>query len=70
MPAAISPPTFHAPRLLRSAALPLVVTAGLLLLALAVMLATTTRSLNRITPLQEHLDVMVRLHDQISYNFV
>lgn len=51
--------------LLRSVALPVVVTAGLLLLVLASMLFITTRSLTRMTPLQEHLVVMQRVHDQI-----
>lgn len=51
--------------LLRSIALPVVVTAGLLLLVLAIMLATTTRSLMRIEPLQSHLVVMQHLHEQI-----
>jgi two-component system NtrC family sensor kinase len=51
--------------LLRSVALPVVVTAGLLLLVLASMLLITTRSLTRMTPLQEHLVVMQRVHDQI-----
>ena len=53
------------PNLLRSAALPALVTAGLLLLVLAIMLATTVRSLARIEPLQDHLVVMQRLHEQI-----
>ena len=53
------------PTLLRSVALPVLVTAGLLLLVLAIMLTTTTRSLARMTPLREHLAVMQRLHDQI-----
>lgn len=53
------------PLLFRSVALPVVVTSGLLLVALAVMLATTARSLERITPLQEHLAVMQRVQDQI-----
>jgi len=51
--------------LLRSVALPVLVTAGLLLLVLAIMLVTTTRSLARIVPLQEHLTVMQRLNEQI-----
>jgi len=51
--------------LLRSVALPVVVTAGLLLLVLAGMLLITTRSLTRMTPLREHLVVMQRVHDQI-----
>jgi signal transduction histidine kinase len=51
--------------LLRSVALPVVVTAGLLLLVLATMLFITSRSLSRMTPLQEHLVVMQRVHDQI-----
>lgn len=50
---------------LRSAALPLLVTAGLLLLVLATMLVTTVRSLGRIEPLQDHLLVIQRLHEQI-----
>lgn len=53
------------PNPLRSAALPVLVTAGLLLLVLAIMLATTTRSLTRIDPLREHLAVMQRLHEEI-----
>ena len=53
------------PNPLRSAALPILVTAGLLLLVLAIMLATTTRSLTRIEPLQAHLAAMQRLHEQI-----
>ncbi|TCJ13421.1 two-component sensor histidine kinase [Parasulfuritortus cantonensis] len=57
-----------APRhpLFRSVALPVVVASGLLLLALTVMLATTTRSLSRMTPLREHLAVMQRLQEQIQ----
>ncbi|MDD5364196.1 MAG: ATP-binding protein [Gallionellaceae bacterium] len=51
--------------LLRSVALPVVVTAGLLLLVLAGMLLITTRSLSRMTPLQEHLIVMQQMHDRI-----
>jgi signal transduction histidine kinase len=50
---------------LRSVALPVVVSAGLLLLVLASMLLITTRSLDRMTPLQDHLVVMQQLHDQI-----
>lgn len=53
------------PNPLRSAALPALVAAGLLLLVLAIMLTTTVRSLSRIEPLQEHLVVMQRLHEQI-----
>lgn len=55
----------HPTPLLRSIALPVVVTAGLLLLVLASMLLITTRSLSRMTPLREHLVVMQRMHDQI-----
>jgi two-component system, NtrC family, sensor kinase len=55
----------HPAPLLRSVALPVVVTAGLLLLVLASMLFITTRSLTRMTPLQEHLVVMQRMHDQV-----
>ncbi|MDD5388646.1 MAG: ATP-binding protein [Gallionellaceae bacterium] len=51
--------------LLRSIALPVVVTAGLLLLALAGMLLITSRSLTRMTPLQEHLVVIQGMHDQM-----
>ena len=51
--------------LLRSVALPVVVTAGLLLLVLASMLLITTRSLTRMTPLQEHLVVMQKVHDEV-----
>ena len=51
--------------LLRSVALPVVVTTGLLLLVLASMLLITTRSLVRMTPLQEHLVFMQQVHDQI-----
>lgn len=51
--------------LLRSVALPVVVTAGLLLLVLASMLFITSRSLARMQPLQEHLVLMQRMHDQI-----
>ena len=51
--------------LLRSVALPVVVAAGLLLLVLASMLFITSRSLARMQPLQEHLVLMQRMHDQI-----
>ena len=51
--------------LLRSVALPVLVTAGLLLLVLAIMLVTTMRSLGRIEPLQSHLVAVQRLQDQI-----
>ncbi len=51
--------------LLRSIALPVVVTVGLLLLALAGMLLITSRSLTRMTPLQEHLVVIQGMHDQM-----
>lgn len=51
--------------LLRSVALPVLVTAGLLLLVLAIMLVTTMRSLERIEPLQSHLEAIQRLQDQI-----
>lgn len=51
--------------LLRSVALPVVVTTGLLLLALSAMLLITSRSLNRMTPLQAHLVVMQDMHDQM-----
>lgn len=51
--------------LLRSAALPVVVTAGLLLLVLIILLISTHRSLNRFAPLQAHLAVMQQVHEQI-----
>lgn len=51
--------------LLRSVALPVVVSAGLLLLALAGMLLITSRSLTRMTPLREHLAVIQGMHDQM-----
>lgn len=51
--------------LFRSAALPGVVAAGLLLLVLGIMVVTTGRSLVRMTPLQEHLAVIRRLQDQL-----
>ncbi len=53
--------------LLRSVALPIVVTAGLLVLVLAAMLLITTRNQTRMTPLQEHLVVMQRMHDQTLF---
>lgn len=49
----------------RSVALPVVLTAGLLLLALAAMLLITTRSLGRMTPLREHLVVIQGLHEEM-----
>lgn len=51
--------------LFRSIALPVAVTAGLLLVVLVVQLITTHRSLNRLTPLQAHLAVMQRVHERI-----
>jgi C4-dicarboxylate-specific signal transduction histidine kinase len=50
--------------LLRSTALPAMVTAMSLLIALAVMLTLATRSMSRIEPLRMHLDAMQRLQDQ------
>lgn len=50
---------------LRSAALPLWVTAGLLMLALILMLVTTARSLARIAPLQAHLALIQQVHGQV-----
>lgn len=49
----------------RSVSLPLIVAAGLLLLALGGMLAITDRSLNRITPLRDHHVVISGLQDQL-----
>lgn len=51
--------------LARSVALPVILTAGLLVLALAGMLLITTRSLVRMKPMQDHLVVMQKMHDQI-----
>lgn len=51
--------------LLRSAVLPVLVTTGLLLLVLVILLVSTHRSLNRFAPLQAHLTVMQRVHEQI-----
>lgn len=51
--------------LLRSSALPVVVTAGLLLLVLIIQLISTHRSLGRFAPLQAHLAVMQQVHEQI-----
>lgn len=50
--------------LLRSTAMPALVTAMFLLIALAVMLTLATRSMARIEPLQAHLDAMQQLQSQ------
>lgn len=49
----------------RSIALPVILTTGLLVLVLAGMLLITSRSLARMTPMQDHLVVMQKMHDQI-----
>lgn len=56
-----------APRLplLRSAVLPMAVTAGLLVLVLVIQLVVTHRSLARLAPLTAHLAAMQRLHEHL-----
>ncbi len=59
------PPRTSHLSLLRSIALPVVVSAGLLLLVLASLVLITSRSLERTTPLEQHLQVVQRVQDQI-----
>jgi signal transduction histidine kinase len=58
-------PATRSSALLRSVALPLGVTTGLLFLALLLMLVSTARSLTRIQPLRDHLEVIQQVHGQV-----